>query len=586
MAKKAVTTRDKKVPRRKKMASQQRSKQPVKRVRSDPTAKAKAKRQKIIDRMREKVEPSIEVAVAAERPFVASPQQQAYFDWIDSGGNAFVEAVAGAGKTTTLLHGSELMKSKINYQWHSVAYCAFNRKIAKEVQGKLDALKAKGLCGYVRAGTFHSFGYAAWRRLHKDVKLDADEKEQAMLNVVNPPQHLRGIVCRLVSLAKNNAVMLDWQPTDRAAWQRIIDHHELDADVEKLEDMDKAVELACEGLEWSIRIADRLIDFDDQIFMPIITKPDDYPARDFIWRHNWVLVDEAQDTNPARRHLARRMMLPKWGRIVFVGDRHQAIYGFTGADADAVDKLMKGFHCKALPLTVTYRCPKLIVAEAQKYVKHIVAHESAPEGVVRSVNKKDFMKVDAPTLKPTDAILCRNTRPLVSLAFQLIRMGIPAHVEGRDIGKGLIALATRWRIDSTGKLRNRLEVFLASQVAKLTKLKKEAQIQTVTDKVETLYVIMEGTQTVAQVVAKIEGLFKEDEDGEANTVTLSTVHKAKGREWDRVFILGFNRYMPSHYARQPWQMEQENNLIYVAITRAQRELVYTEALEGEKKANA
>jgi ATP-dependent exoDNAse (exonuclease V) beta subunit len=56
-------------------------------------------------------------------------------------------------------------------------------------------------------------------------------------------------------------------------------------------------------------------------------------------------------------------------------------------------------------------------------------------------------------------------------------------------------------------------------------------------------------------------------------VTLSTIHKAKGREWPKVFLLGRNRYMPSKYATQDWQLDQEKNLIYVAVTRAQEELI-------------
>ena len=43
-----------------------------------------------------------------------------------------------------------------------------------------------------------------------------------------------------------------------------------------------------------------------------------------------------------------------------------------------------------------------------------------------------------------DAILCRNTKPLVKIAFNLIKRGIPCHVEGRDIGAGLIKLVDRF----------------------------------------------------------------------------------------------------------------------------------------------
>jgi DNA helicase-2/ATP-dependent DNA helicase PcrA len=74
-------------------------------------------------------------------------------------------------------------------------------------------------------------------------------------------------------------------------------------------------------------------------------------------------------------------------------------------------------------------------------------------------------------------------------------------------------------------------------------------------------------------------LFQDSDDPKKprNAVTLSTVHKSKGREWPRVFLLGQEKYMPSKYARQAWQLEQEMNLIYVAYTRAMSELIFVPA---------
>ena len=75
------------------------------------------------------------------------------------------------------------------------------------------------------------------------------------------------------------------------------------------------------------------------------------------------------------------------------------------------------------------------------------------------------------------------------------------------------------------------------------------------------------------------------EDNEP-TLTLSTCHKAKGREWQRVAILE-PELMPSKWARQDWQYQQEQNLIYVAYTRTQSELFIMKPqpkAEAEKEA--
>jgi len=483
-----------------------------------------------------------------------STQQLAVFNWVRNGrGSAFIEAVAGAGKTTTIVEACKHMRG-------SVAFAAYNKKIAVEIQNKLIE---SGLPSSVRAGTFHGFGFSAWRRVARDVKVDDKAKNAAITAQLQIPSELTGFVTKLVSLAKNSAVGLFGSPDDLSIWFRIIDHHDLADELEDPRDVPSGIRYAQLALAFSREIARELIDFDDMIFMPVVTS-----CR--VWQNDWLLVDEAQDINPARRALARKMLSPG-GRAIFVGDRHQAIYGFTGADADAVDQIGRDFKCTMIPLTTTYRCPKAVVAAARDYVDHIEAHESAPDGVVREGYEADLI---GESLSADDAILCRLTAPLVKQAFKLIKAGIGCHVEGRDIGAGLVKLATRWRriktIDALGK---RLEAYADAEVEKLTAKGQEVKAEAVRDRVDTLLVLMEGCGSIADLVAKIEALFTSDDDGHENTLTLSTVHKSKGREWKRVFVLGFKEYMPSKYARQAWQVEQERNLIYVAFTRAKSELI-------------
>lgn len=530
--------------------------------------------------------------------FSPSPQQSAVFAFVQDDGrkNAFVEAVAGSGKTTALIKAVALMSG-------TVAFAAYNKKIATEIEQKLEPL---GLGNRVKAGTFHRFGLAAWKAAHPKVLVDADLKKDLMLaalnavgaekldlthlrNAIATERPLRGeldaVITKLVSLAKQGGAGLYWQIADRSKWFEIVDHHDLTADMEQPDDIDRAVTLAIEALQWSRTVAGELIDFDDMIWLPIITD-----VR--VWQHDWVLVDESQDTNPARRALARRM-LKKTGRILFVGDRHQAIYGFTGADNDSVDQIIRDFNCELLPLTITYRCPQSVVAEAQKYVSHIQAAETAPLGEVMTLSREGWDNLaagrahllnDTKPLAVGDAILCRNTKPLVSLAFNLIKQGIACQVEGRDIGQGLIKLAQRWKVRSTTELHTRLEAYREREVEKLNAKGRETTAEALNDRVDTLLILMDGCPDIKCVVDKITRMFQDTEGKPAKTVLLSTVHKAKGREWRRVFILGRDRYMPSKWARQEWQLEQENNLIYVAVTRAQDHLVFVPALEDEKPA--
>lgn len=499
-----------------------------------------------------------------------SPQQEVVrnFPHIHKG-SAFAEAVAGAGKTTTAMF-------MVAETTGTVSVMAYNKSAALEFDHKAREL-GFNFGNRVQFGTCHSFGFRAWRYVHKGVKSGPEavrEKQDLTIKHLQLPKVLESFTFKLMSLAKQEAIGLHGAISDDKLFYDIIEHHDLAYEIEDEGLIRAGVEFAQRGLEYHKEIGREIIDFNDMIWLPIVTG-----VRMF--QVDWVVGDEWQDANRARRALARKMLKHN-GRALFIGDRHQAIYGFAGADASSIDSTIREFNCVELPMTVSFRCPRAVVAKAQEIVHHIEAHENAPEGSVARTDEKAFWCDLYSRLHQTnDAILCRNTKPLVETAFQLIKRGIPCHVEGRDIGAGLIKLVDRFaKAKTIHAFRDRIVAFKEQQMAKLMAKGKETQAQSIEDKVDTILVVADGCPDVACIKAKITSMFQ-DSDGEARkTLTLSTVHKSKGREWQRVFLMGENIYMPSSYARQAWQMEQEANLQYVAYTRAKSELVL---VDMEKK---
>lgn len=503
----------------------------------------------------------IEDALAAPG-FVPSPQQTAVFNWIErDSGNAIIVAVAGAGKTTTLLEASRLMAGR-------VAMCAYNKKIADEIASKLVDREIR----HVQAGTFHSFGFRAYRRVHPNVKVDGN-KTRTALDALNISWALRSFVEKLVSLVRQQGVGVHTAMDDLDLWYETVDHFALDELLgENVSDelVSASVDVARRVLDYMVKTSHEVIDFDDMLWLPLVQN-----LR--IDKFDWVLVDEAQDSNATRRELARRMVNGT-GRLIAVGDPGQAIYGFTGANSDALDIIRRDFNAVELPLTVTYRCPRSIVAVAQQWVSHIEAHPSAPMGRVGRIYEDDLL-VEA-DFAPKNALLCRNTKPLVELAYTLIRRSIPCHVEGRDIGAGLIALTKKWKLRSVDSFLTRLDEWSERECAKLMKKGLEARVESVRDRVETLHVIAANLPAGAEIddlVRAIQRLFEDSDGKAAKTFTLSTIHKSKGREWPTVYWYGANVYQPSKYAKKAWQMEQETNLMYVAATRAMETLIMVDA---------
>lgn len=281
-----------------------------------------------------------------------------------------------------------------------------------------------------------------------------------------------------------------------------------------------------------------------------------------------------------RKHYAGNVVsLDVEGTHLYVADNlvtHncQAIYGFTGADADSLDLIRQDFNAVEMPLTTTYRCPKEIVGVARQWVSHIEAHESAPDGIVSTIAYNDLF--DRNDLGAGTAILCRNTKPLVKLAFQLIRRRVACRVEGRDIGNGLKKIATKWqRVRTLHGLEEQLTKWCDAQVKRAMAKGNDQLAQTVQDQKETIFVIAEecrraGKDSLKAVCDYIDDLFADDV---ASMLVLSTIHRAKGREWDTVYWLDRAGTLPSPFARQKWQIEQEHNLCYVAATRAKQQLI-------------
>ena len=485
-----------------------------------------------------------------------SDYQQAIFSFIEhEKGSLIIEACAGSGKTSTIV---EAIKHVPTTQ--TIAFLAFNKSIA-------DVLKQKVTSPNARCMTLHSAGFSAWRKYlggsSWSCKVDSG-KTRGIFQQFDIEDRVRygAEIVKLVSIAKGQGIV----PRERAeefkglvedddqVWEDMIDFYDLDRD-------GCSIEVAREVLSLSIDAAPGLIDFDDQLYCPIITgAPFD--------KYDVIFLDESQDINGIQAEIVDRMRKTT-SRVIAVGDSRQSIYGFRGCLSNSMGLLKERFGCHSLPLSISYRCPKAIVKKAQEYVSHIQSHESAVEGLV----KEDVGSWPLKQFLPTDAILCRNTRPLIEVAFLLIRNKVSCRVLGRDIGQGLVKLVKKMKAFNVLDLTKKLANYRSKEAQKLIAQGKEDRLASLDDKLETLAVFMEEVgidAPVSELISAIEALFSDDSMGR---LTLSTIHKSKGLQWPRVFILD-PFLMPSKWARQQWQKEQERNVTYVAITRAMSELYF------------
>lgn len=511
-------------------------------------------------------------------------EQQAVIDQARSPASLMLQAYAGCAKTSTI----EMLARRTQVPALALA---FNKRIADELRPRLP--------GSWQVKTLNGLGHSAWaqglRGSVTNVQLD-DRKLGKIVSQVGERQGIKRLLTDQWTQARElcaAAMLAGLSPGNEGEplvedtedqWQALA----IDQDI-PLADFPLAYSLAREALIESIALARAgIISFDDQVYCPTILGGR-WP------RFPLVAVDESQDLSPLNH---RQLALCSSDRIVSVGDSRQAIYAFRGADAASMTNLRRlRPSWQDLPLTLTFRCPKAVVARQQAHAPGFRASPGNAEGKFERADRFDeedegqagwswnWLGVEAndiahttPGRDPHLAILCRNNAPLLSLAFKLIRQSVPVAMPGRDLGKGLTQLAARLAKpeEPITKLLGALAEWEGSEQAKLVAQGREDRLESVTDRAECLRAVADGSQAsrVSDLVAALDNLFARDR----GRVTLSSIHRAKGLEWDLVLHLDPWR-IPSKWSRAAAekgdrrQLEQEYNLRYVCETRTRHTLI-------------
>lgn len=470
-----------------------------------------------------------------------STYQLAIFNNVANGtGHTVVNAVAGSGKTTSL-------EEAINHvpRGCSTLFVAFNKSIAEEL--------ARRLAGKpVTVSTLHSYGLRTLGRGFRIEGRRVDGFCEALHGTDKATFELRRDLAKTVSLAKGSLAstaesidaLLDAFNIDSA-----VNGHRASFIADVLTLLKK-----CEDSD------DGTIDFDDMIWLPVVKN---LRQRQF----DRVFVDETQDLNPAQIEMVLRAVAPG-GRICAVGDPMQAIYRFRGADDRAFENVKDRLAATELPLSVSYRCCRAVIDHVRQELPEIAieAAQDAVEGEVVHASREQMEK----EAQPGDFILSRTNVPLIGLCMTFLAEGRRANIQGRDVGASLAAFVKKSKVGNVEALRSHVEEWAKKECDRLAK--KHRDTQAVEDRAACLIALSDGAKTVADVLARIEELFA-DKSSDA-VIMLSSTHKAKGLERDRVWLLA------GTYRRYP--EVEEDNLYYVACTRARRTLMLVSGFEKKK----
>ena len=287
-------------------------------------------------------------------------------------------------------------------------------------------------------------------------------------------------------------------------------------------------------------------------------------------RHGWqsekydiILVDECQDLNP--QQIKFLSCIPT-DRIVFVGDINQAIYGFRGSDPLAIDLIKQQYQPVEYPMHQSFRCPTEILDTVTTIVPHITSNKTG--GQVLHKSKTDINYPD------TCFITSRTNASLIRLAYKFIDKNIQF-----SIGAAFVR-SIKYRMDSVlncsvniSDVRNLLVHDYNRDITRYEK--NDWNVSALHDRYKGLIAIANNCSSIPEIKAFIKKMGLHTKSGSERK--LITIHGVKGLEADHVYFL--EPSMCDFFKQRTeieWEKQQEDNLYYVACTRALKTLTFVE----------
>ena len=533
--------------------------------------------------------------------------------------NIVVEATAGAGKTSTILLCIQALT--LSCPGSRSVVVAFNKRVADEMAARLPST--------AKAMTLHSLGRAAWvRTVGRQVEVDGNKIGrivQAEIDANRMPRWLRGKVAKLVDLARMHGIVpgatiasthddcvqstashsqaspptatpASTHATALGPLQPLLD--DVDAEWERLmlrfdvsfDDTATSKQIirhARDVLTTSNRYGHRIIDFVDMLYLPTLCAATRWDIDADV-----VFVDELQDLDVLQQKMLQHLI--RHCVFVGVGDPQQAVYSWRGADADAMQRIATATRAKTLPLSICYRCPSGHIQAARKWSPRIEAAPGACPGVFERYDAEGKLACNSvaahgddcecrlgankrlqPTdFQPGDIVICRAKAPLVKMAFWLMRARRPCRILGRNLASPLLSFIDSMRCTDVPSLLRKVNMVTQRLILRALDLDDETVAEEARDRQAVIVAVADGYDgdDVAELRAELEALFGDGED-RGSVVTLSTVHKFKGGEADRVWWLDHHKPDPeSRGYKHDWQRTEAGHIRFVAMTRARREL--------------
>lgn len=490
---------------------------------------------------------------------VFSEEQNNIFDFVENGiQNLIVQAVAGAGKTTTLIECANRISPD-----KKIMLLAHNRSTR-------DTLKERiGNKPNVKVYTLHGLAWRIFKEHFEFEPVINEDKYRIYVNhnlqelggdeykVLLPPFKMiyKSNVFDLINKARHNL-----KQSEKEIKKLAVRKYGMNL-------IANECKVVSEILKWGENNLNE-VDYQDLLWLPSELG---YFTRKYT--ADIIMLDEAQDASLAQQDIVSRCF-KRTTRLFAFGDRDQTINSWCGSDTEAFEHLkdstMFRRDAKELPLSTNYRCGKKIIEYAKQYTNNnIKARSDAPDG---EINFNMYLN----SVQNGDMILCRNISPLMEVYRLGVGYGMKMYFRGEELGKNLIEAVDCAQGDTIPEIIRSLKERIIATWDFITVESGIDPRETMVDaRVVSLMDTIKAIESLPKTVTDrnmlnkfIKDVFSDEgKDG----IQLSTIHRAKGLEADNVFVI-CPSLIPTRLAVMDWQKEEERHLLYVMCTRPKNSL--------------
>jgi DNA helicase-2/ATP-dependent DNA helicase PcrA len=475
-------------------------------------------------------------------------------------------AGAGTGKTTTITRRIAWQVASGAFPPEHILAVTFTEKAAGELRARLRALGVEG----VRASTFHSAALALLRRFQGDPGRILPTKAVLLRRIGNTlPGAYRfrpaGDLATEIEWAKNRRLTPD-------TYHDWLGEHEPPVPPDLMRRVFREYEQR--------KAEDGLLDFEDLLERAVQLLDGDHEARAAVhdrWRA--FTVDEYQDVN-----LLQQTLLELWlgdrDELCAVGDDYQAIYGFTGASARWLLALPERFpHARVVRLERSYRSTPQVLQLANRLVPRLggsakTLTPTVPDGpeplvgpgldVVPHVWQLHAVGVPLEEM----AVLLRTNARTAEFEEAFHDGGIPfqgASLLARDAARQLLKALRGRRGPAADAVRE-----LATRQGLLEEVPEKLGEREQTRQADLARLVRLAEQFDGEVEDFVDSLHERFGETAGRGVHLLTLHRAKGLEWEAVFLPHVEE---GELPIRRGDVDEERRLFYVGLTRTKRHLL-------------